>query len=79
MPQPVGPILDGLGCQATLADGDLVAGAVVLLKVVDTDGTVRLTTCWSEGMSWIERLGMLRASEQGELPGDGRAPAQDPE
>ncbi len=60
---PIGDILDARGVVAGMDDGDLVAGAIVLLKVVDEDGDVILRTAWSEGMSWIERLGMLHAAE----------------
>lgn len=66
--QPLGPIIDGLGCEPTLEDGDLVAGAVVVLKVIEPNGNVRLSITWSDGLGWIERLGMLRAAERIELP-----------
>ncbi len=64
----IGDRLDGLGVVTTLDQGDLVAGAVVLLKVVDEDGGVRLHSCWSAGMSWIERLGMLTAAAAEDTP-----------
>lgn len=64
----LGQIIDGLGCEATISEGDLVADAVVVLKVVETDGSVRLSIGWSDNMSWIERLGMLRAAERMDLP-----------
>jgi len=66
--QPLGQILDGLGCQSALEDGDLVSAAVVVLKVVEPDGRVRLAMCWSDGLCWIDRIGMLRAAERVELP-----------
>lgn len=69
-PHPIGPVIDGLGCEPILEEGDLVDAAVVVLKVVEPNGDVRLSVCWSEGMSWIERLGMLRAAERVELPRD---------
>jgi hypothetical protein len=64
----IGQIIDGLGCKPTLKDGDLVAGAVTVMKVVEPDGSVRLSICWNEGMSWLERIGMLRAAEHMDLP-----------
>lgn len=44
-----------------LDDDALVAGGVLLIKVVEADGTtsVRLR---HDGMNWLERLGMLRSA-----------------
>lgn len=61
--QPIGDVLDGIGIKATLEEGELVAGAMVLLKVIDTDGDTRLTMAYSDGLGWIERAGMLRIAE----------------
>ena len=68
MAEPIGNLLDSLGVEVSLEEGDLAACAIVLLKVIDVDGSVRLQTCTSDGLSWIERLGMLRAAEHVELP-----------
>lgn len=65
----LGQIIDGLGCTHSLEEGDLVADAVVILKVIEADGTVRLSTCWSENISWLERSGMLRTAEKQDLEG----------
>lgn len=62
--RPIGDVIDGLGVRATVSEGELVAGAVVLLKVIDTDGDTRLSLAHSEGLGWIERAGMLRVAEQ---------------
>ena len=67
MSEPIGNLLDSLGVTHTPDDDELISGAVVLLKVVDTEGNVTLRCCFSDGMSWIERLGMLRAAEQSDL------------
>jgi hypothetical protein len=61
--RPIGDVLDGIGIQATLDEGELVAGAIVLLKVIDTDGDVRLSMAYSDGLSWIERTGMIHVAE----------------
>lgn len=47
-----------------------MAGAFVLLKVIDDQGGVALRLAWSDGMGWIERIGMLRAAEHIELPNE---------
>lgn len=67
--QDLAAIVAGLGCTAeNLADSDLIAAGLVLLKVIDKDGGVRLWMGHSDGMSWIERLGMLDAAHEMELP-----------
>ena len=67
MPDPIGTLLDRLDVKATIDPDDLPAGAVVLLKIIEPDGAVRLQVSWSDGMSWLERRGMLAAA----LDGDG--------
>jgi hypothetical protein len=62
-PRPIGDVLDGLGVTTTPEDGELIASAVVLLRVIDSKGDERLTLVHSEGQGWIKRLGMLRAAE----------------
>lgn len=66
--EPLGNLLDSLGVVHTPDEGEMVTDAVVLMKVVDEHGGVILRTAWSEGMSWIERLGMLHAAEASETP-----------
>lgn len=62
--QPIGPILDGLGVTIDLDDGDLIESALVLAKHVDADGLVSLSLASSDGMSWLEQLGLLAAAQQ---------------
>lgn len=64
----IGQNLDALGVSASIQDDDLITDAVVILKVLEGDGSVRLSTAWSEGMSWIERLGMVTAAKACEMP-----------
>lgn len=67
MSEPIGPILEGLGITWEAHDGDLISDVIVIAKVIDHDGNVGLRSRYSTGMSWIERLGMLRAAESAEL------------
>lgn len=60
----IGNLIDSLGVTRTEKEGELISGAIVLLKVVDAEGDVALSVAWSDGMNWIERIGMLRAAEQ---------------
>ncbi|MFD0570151.1 hypothetical protein ACFQ0T_14120 [Kitasatospora gansuensis] len=62
-PQPVGDALDALGITAALGPDELLVGAVVLLKVLQPDGAVRLSLTHSDGLGWIERAGMLHLAE----------------
>ncbi|MFD9004390.1 hypothetical protein ACFV0T_26115 [Streptomyces sp. NPDC059582] len=62
--QALGPILDGLGTTIELDDGDLVASALVICKIVDKDGTVSLGLSTSEGLSWIDQNGLLTSAQQ---------------
>lgn len=61
--RPIGDVLDSLGITATLEDDELVAGAIVLLKIIQADGQTRLSMANSDGLGWIERAGMLRLAE----------------
>lgn len=65
---PIGSVIDGLGVTMRIEDDDLVSDVMVIAKVVDGNGNVRLSTAWSDGMSWIERLGMLAATQSVETP-----------
>ncbi|MFW3477339.1 hypothetical protein [Streptomyces microflavus] len=55
--QKIGDILDGLGVTLDMEDGDLIASALVLAKVVDSAGDVSLALIKSEGLSWIDQKG----------------------
>ena len=68
MTEPIGNLIDSLGVTREPVDGELIAGAVVLLKTVDADGDVGLSIAWSDGMSWIERVGMLHVAREVEMP-----------
>jgi hypothetical protein len=67
MSEPIGSLIEALGVTYDPDPGELPCAAVVLLKTVDDSGRVGLSLRFSEGMSWIERLGMLRAAERIEL------------
>ena len=60
--QPAGPIVDGLGIVFDLNDGDLIASAIVIAKVVTAEGQATLLIADSEGMSWIDQLGLVAAA-----------------
>lgn len=61
----VGQIIDGLGVKGEAIDEDsLVSDAIVLMKCIGPTGAIELRMASSQGMSALERLGMLRAAER---------------
>jgi hypothetical protein len=67
----LGELIDQLGVKQQIDPDEKICGAVVLLTVEEPDGHLSLRCAWSEGMTWIERIGILRAAERAELPSDG--------
>lgn len=63
-----GQIVDNLGIAVSLEPDELVSDALVLVKIVDAEGGIRMSTSWSEGMDWITRLGLVTAAYGAERP-----------
>jgi hypothetical protein len=59
--QHIGSIVDSLGVQLDLDEGDIITSTLILCKVVQEDGTVTLGYAHSEGMCWIECVGLITA------------------
>lgn len=66
--QPLGRLVDALGVEHRPEEGELVLGAVVLLKVMEADGEITMRSAWSPGLSWMERVGMQHAAAQADQP-----------
>jgi hypothetical protein len=62
--QPIGPILDGLGASIDLDDGELVESALVITKIVADNGEVLLGMYGTDGLSWLEKMGLIEAAKQ---------------
>lgn len=62
MTTPIGDVLAGLDMHTGLEPDELVAGAIVILKIVDADGTVCLRALWSDGLAVFERVGILKVA-----------------
>ena len=75
----IADIVESLGVTLSVRDDDLVTDVVVIAKVVEADGSVRLALTWSEGMSWIERYGLLTAATVIDSPLNGGAREDDDE
>lgn len=67
-PQPLGRLIDSLGVEHRPEEGELVLGAVVLMKVMEPDGCISMRSAWSPGLSWMERVGMHQAAAQTDMP-----------
>lgn len=67
MTTPLGDTLNSLAMTHDLDDGELVAGAITILKIIDADGDVLLRFITSDGLAVFERIGMLRTAEAVEL------------
>ncbi|WP_328439363.1 hypothetical protein OHA71_23785 [Streptomyces sp. NBC_00444] len=67
--QPIGQIVDALGVQVDLDEGDLPTDAFVILKIVKADGAVSLLNGRSESLDWITALGMTTAAQEIENSG----------
>lgn len=67
--QPLGQIIDALGVQGDLDEGDLPTDAFVILKIVKADGSVSMVHRRSEALDWITALGMITAAQHIENTG----------
>jgi hypothetical protein len=60
--QPAADIVAAQGVTLDLDPTDLVAGVVVLAKVVGDDGDVAIVIGATEGMTWLDQLGICGAA-----------------
>ena len=58
----LGELLDTLGVELEMDDGDLVSNAVVILKIIAEDGSIQLGIASSESLDWIAQLGLIEAA-----------------
>lgn len=73
MSEPLGSIIDALGVTHTPDDGELIASAIVLMRVIAADGEESIRFAYSDGLGWVERIGILRVAEKIELATTGAA------
>ena len=64
----LGELIDQLGVTQQIDPDEKVCGAVVLLTVEEPDGHLSLRCAWSEGMTWIERIGLLGQPNERSCP-----------
>lgn len=58
----LGQLIDALGLKAELEEGELISGAVIILETIEADGDVTMQIIEDESVSWVKRLGMLKAA-----------------
>lgn len=46
-----------------LEDGDLVAAAVVIAKIVQSDGCVTVAVGSSEGLTWLDQIALVTVAD----------------
>ena len=58
-------VLQALGISIdNLGKADLIASAVLLVRVIEEDGTEFVGHYSSDGLSFVEKVGMLRVAER---------------
>lgn len=61
--QPAGPLLNALGVQIDVEDGDQITEVLVIAKIANFDtGDTGLSMGASNGLDWIAQLGLLSAA-----------------
>jgi len=58
----IGQLLDSLNVTADLDDGDLVTDALVILKILQPDGSIAMSIGSTDTRDWINQTGLLRAA-----------------
>ncbi len=58
----IGDTIDALGVRATINDGELVTGVLVILSILGDGERTRVATAWSDGLGWVTRRGLVEIS-----------------
>lgn len=58
----IGQLLDSLNVTADLDDGDLVTDALVILKILQPDGSIAMSIGSTDTRDWVNQTGLLRAA-----------------
>jgi hypothetical protein len=62
MDDNMGGLVERMNIRLDLEDDDLVTDMVLICKIAGADGTTSLGLTTSEGLSWIDELGLLQAA-----------------
>ena len=63
-PRKIGAVLDSLGVQADLEDGDMIVSAVVLLRVVDSAGDAGFVMTRDEAATWMDEFLLVKLADR---------------
>ena len=67
--------LEALGINIdNIEPGELIASALLLVRVIDEDGEGYIGHYSSDGLSFVEKVGMLRVAERMTMGQDPRRP-----
>ncbi|MFG3046236.1 hypothetical protein ACGFZR_15070 [Streptomyces sp. NPDC048241] len=58
----IGELLDHLDVTADLDEGDLILDALVILKVLQPDGSIALSIGGTDTRDWINQTGLLHSA-----------------
>ncbi|GES27926.1 hypothetical protein AB0G60_02610 [Streptomyces angustmyceticus] len=58
----IGQTVDALGVTADLDDEDMVTDCIVLLKVLQADGTIAMSIGTTDSTDWINQKGLLHSA-----------------
>jgi hypothetical protein len=61
--QDIANLLAGRGATIDLNDGDIVADAVILMRVSNAEGGSSLGLATTEGTSWLDQFGLVKAAD----------------
>jgi hypothetical protein len=60
--QRIGQTVDALGVTADLDDEDMVTDCIVLLKVLQADGSIAMSIGTTDTTDWINQKGLLHSA-----------------
>ncbi|MFF8784823.1 hypothetical protein [Streptomyces sp. NPDC015125] len=60
--QKIGQAVDALGVTADLDDEDMVVDCIVLLKVLQADGSIAMSIGTTDTTDWINQKGLLHSA-----------------
>lgn len=60
--QKIGQAVDALGVTADLDDEDMVVDCIVLLKVLQVDGSIAMSIGTTDTTDWINQKGLLHSA-----------------
>lgn len=60
--QKIGQAIDALGVTADLDDEDMIVDCIVLIKVLQADGSIAMSIGTTDSTDWINQKGLLHSA-----------------